>query len=88
MGPLRRASPPGCKDGSIAKSGHICADLAQDGLGCNQLDLAIAAGPQALRLNPSHALPYAALAHAYEFALRFAEGCWKVSVRANTRSTD
>jgi hypothetical protein len=35
---LRTKSQPGCKGGSIAKPGHIGADLAQDGLGCNRAD--------------------------------------------------
>ncbi len=50
-----------------------CNNLCNEYSRIGQLDLAIAAGQQALRLNPSHSLPYAALAHAYEFASRFAE---------------
>jgi tetratricopeptide (TPR) repeat protein len=38
-----------------------------------QLEKAIEAGQQALRVNPDHALPYASLARAYERASRFAE---------------
>ena len=50
-----------------------CNNLCNEYVRIGQLDLAIAAGQQALRLNPSHSLPYAALAHAYQFASRFAE---------------
>jgi len=50
-----------------------CNNLCNEYSRIGQLDLAIAAGQQALRLNPGHSLPYAALAHAYEFASRFAE---------------
>ncbi len=50
-----------------------CNNLCNEYSRIGQLDLAIAAGQQALRLNPSHSLPYAALAHAYQFASRFAE---------------
>src|SRR6267143_1265866 len=35
---LRTKSQPGCKGGGIAKSRHLCANLAQDGLGCNRAD--------------------------------------------------
>src|SRR3989442_10845251 len=35
---LRTKSQPRCEGGSVAKSGHIGADLAQDGLGCNRAD--------------------------------------------------
>ena len=35
---LRTESQPGCKGGSVAKPGHIGADLAEDGLGCNRAD--------------------------------------------------
>src|SRR5713226_3430976 len=35
---LRTKSQPGCKGRSIAKPRHICADLAEDGLGCNRAD--------------------------------------------------
>jgi tetratricopeptide (TPR) repeat protein len=48
-------------------------NLCNEYLRIGQPDLAIAAGQQALRLNPSHGGPYAALAHAYQFASRFAE---------------
>ena len=48
---------------------NLCNEYARIG----QLDLAITAGQQALRLNPKHSLPYVGLAHAYEFASRFAE---------------
>src|ERR1039457_1299875 len=50
-----------------------CNNLCNEYVRIGQLDLAIAAGQQALRLNPSHTLPYAVLAHAYQFASRFAE---------------
>jgi eukaryotic-like serine/threonine-protein kinase len=50
-----------------------CNNLCNEYGRIGKLDLAIAAGQQALRLNPSHSFPYAALAHAYEFASRFAE---------------
>jgi len=50
-----------------------CNNLCNEYSRIGQLNLAIAAGQQALRLNPGHTLPYAALAHAYEFASRFAE---------------
>jgi eukaryotic-like serine/threonine-protein kinase len=50
-----------------------CNNLCNEYGRIGQLDLAIAAGQQALRLNPSHSLPYAGLAHAYQFASRFAE---------------
>jgi DNA-binding winged helix-turn-helix (wHTH) protein/tetratricopeptide (TPR) repeat protein len=50
-----------------------CNNLCNEYNRIGQLDLAIAAGQQALRLNPSHSLPYAGLAHAYQFASRFAE---------------
>jgi len=48
-------------------------NLCNEYLRIGQLDLATAAGQQALRLNPGHSLPYAGLAHAYQFASRFAE---------------
>jgi tetratricopeptide (TPR) repeat protein len=50
-----------------------CNNLCNEYSRIGQLDLAIAAGQQALRLNPSHSLPYAALARAYKNASRFAE---------------
>jgi eukaryotic-like serine/threonine-protein kinase len=50
-----------------------CNNLCNEYSRIGQLDLAIAAGQQALRLNPSHSGPYAVLAHAYQFASRFAE---------------
>ena len=50
-----------------------CNNLCNEYSRIGQLDLAIAAGQQALRLNPSHSFPYVGLAHAYKFASRFAE---------------
>jgi tetratricopeptide (TPR) repeat protein len=50
-----------------------CNNLCNEYVRIGQLDLAIAAGQQALRLNPSHSLPYGTLAHAYQFSARFAE---------------
>ncbi len=50
-----------------------CNNLCNEYFRIGQPDLAIAAGQQALRLNPSHPLPYSALAHAYQAASRFAE---------------
>jgi len=50
-----------------------CNNLCNEYVRIGQPDLAIAAGQKALRLNPGHTLPYAALAHAYQFASRFAE---------------
>ena len=50
-----------------------CNNLCNEYVRIGQPELAIVAGQQALRLNPSHTLPYAALAHAYQFASRFAE---------------
>jgi DNA-binding winged helix-turn-helix (wHTH) protein/tetratricopeptide (TPR) repeat protein len=47
----------------------LCSGYVETG----QLDKAIEAGQQALRLNPNHALAYASLSRAYEGATHFAE---------------
>jgi len=48
-------------------------NLSNSYLGPGQLDKAVEAGQQALRLNPSHAYSYACLCQAYQAASRFAE---------------
>jgi DNA-binding winged helix-turn-helix (wHTH) protein/tetratricopeptide (TPR) repeat protein len=52
-----------------------------------QLENAIAAGQQALRLNPSHSLAYVSLARAYERATHFAEAK-AICEKANTEKMD